>query len=130
MAAWYCPNCDDAYPNRDPFNHCPVCDTYTQNKPGIQQTVPTEEANRRAARKTNRVAFEKWLADNRWEEGTDTVQVKIYGERKQPSTREERLLATRVAYSLDSVPMVGGESGPGSGGPVGPVGELHVFFRG
>lgn len=127
--AWHCPECDDHYPKEQPFNHCPVCGTYTKASKNDQlPTVPLEEAYRRARRRQREDQFEKWLVENQWEGGTDTVHVTIYGERGKPSTREERELASRVAYSLDHV-IVGGESGPMSGGPVAPVGELHVFYR-
>lgn len=132
MAAWHCPQCDDNYPNTGDYNYCPVCGTYTKPAPSATlPDVPLDVAQARVRAKENREAFEKWLADHKWDESHETVHITIYGERRRPTTRLERNAAARIAYMLDElVSFVNGESGPGSGGPVAPLGELHVFHRG
>lgn len=128
--AWHCPECDDYYPRGDPFNYCPECGTYTVVKSSAEPTVPKDVANARARARDKRAAFEKWLEDNEWDGGRDTVKITIYGDRQRPVTNLERVSSTRIAYMLDElVPFVNGESGPGAGGPVAPLGELHVFDR-
>lgn len=64
MAAYYCPQCEESYPQHSKFNDCPVCGTSTSYKVARKPDVDMDEGERRKRLNESQAKFEKWCKDN------------------------------------------------------------------